>query len=194
MKIVENSSSFFFPIRYNHKHTKETNQKEQDNMNTMTQDKFISEIRGHKGCEIATIQTETIPKLLVAGKCLGSIRKRSKMNVLIGFDYENSVNNQLGREDTEMEFIAKPRKWGKRVDLKTVEHKGNTYLTIQSLKCYDMEYVDSQGDTIPDEIVKPFLPKKSASRQGTSKEIVYRDFKVESIKEITFRGHTVTVY
>ena len=154
-------------------------------MNTMSQAQLIEALREKKGAEIVTIETITIPKL--KKNSLGLVKKHCKMNVMVGFDYQNCVNNQHGREQAEMDFVAAPRPWGKRVDLKTVEHKGQTYISANCLKTYDVHYTVN-GRDIETHLVEPYLPKKSETRQGVDKPVVYRDFKVESIVGINFRG------
>ncbi len=115
------------------------------------------------------------------------------MNVCIGFDYENSVNNQKSREEQEMDFVSAPRQWGKRVDLKTVEHNGNTYLSMNVQKTFDVKYM--AGDLeIQKESIKDFIPAKSHSKtQGTDKEIIYRDVLINNIKQIKMFGETYIV-
>ena len=160
----------------------------------MTTVQLVEAIREKKGAELVTIKTETIPTLNAAGKAkFGQIFKQCHMNIMIGFDYENCVNNQKGREQAELDFVSAPRRWGTRPDLKTVEHNGQTYISANCLKTFDVEYIGQDGETIDAELVKPYLPKKSASRQDVQKEVIYRDFKVQSIKQINFRGIQVEV-
>ena len=154
---------------------------------------MIEMIRSQKGTTFATIKSNTDAGMKKSCP-IGEVRKVSHMNVMIGFDYSNAVNNQRSREEIEAEFQAAPRRWGKRVDLKTVEHNDKVYLTTATLNHYSTEYQDVYGEVIPTDYLKPHMKAKSkSSRQGTEKEIVYRDFTATNITEITMMGETYEV-
>jgi hypothetical protein len=163
-------------------------------MKKITTAKMIEMIRNQNGCTFATIKTNTDPKARKACPVIG-LRKKSHMNVMIGFNYENAVNNQRTREEVETEFKSAPRRWGKRVDLKTVEHNDKVYLTTATLNHYETTYEDMNGDTVAKEAIAEFLPKKKeGTRQGTEKKVIYRDFDATNITEITMNGDTFKVY
>lgn len=144
-----------------------------------------------RGATFATVITETDPKLKKTGNTLGHVRKVSRVNVCLGFQYDNAVNRQLGREGQESNFVAAPRQWGVKVTPMIVEHKGRFYLETKVEKSLDSQYIDDDGKEIPFELVKPFLPKRSKStRQGTEKEILVRDYALDSLKTIAFNGET----
>ena len=154
---------------------------------------LVEKIRAQRGCTFATIKTDTIPK--IKKTCpISNVHKVSHLNVMIGFNYENAVNNQRSREEIEQEFSSQPRKWGVRVDLKTVEHNGKTYLTYAALNHYSTVYIDETGNKINTEVIKPYLYAKSHSNtQMTEKEIIYRDVNIENVREITMNGQTFKV-
>lgn len=159
----------------------------------ITTAQMINMIREQKGCTFATIRTNTDPKARKACPIAG-LRKISHLNVMIGFNYENAVNNQRTREEMEADFVSQPRKWGKRVDLKTVEHNLNVYLTTATLNHYETSYQDAKGNPVAEETIKSFLPvSKPSATQGTEKEIIYRDFNADNITEITMNGETYIV-
>ena len=164
-------------------------------MKIITTNKMIENLRSIKGATFATVTAVTIPKMKKTGNpfkdCI--ITKTVRENVGIGFNYENSVNSQLSRESVEAEFIARPRRWGKREDLKTVSHRGSTYLTIFPQAVYSVSYA-VDGEEIDKAELEAWLPKTYKPKtQGTEKEIVYRDYKAESIREITMKGETYTI-
>ena len=149
---------------------------------------LLAEIRG---ATFATIITETVPKLKKTGNTLGHVRKVSRVNVCLGFQYEANVNRQLGREAQEADFIAANRPWGTKVTPMIVEHKNRFYLETKVEKSLDSQYIDEDGKEIPFALVEPFLPKRSKStRQGTEKEILVRDYSLDSLKTIAFNGET----
>jgi hypothetical protein len=106
---------------------------------------MIEMVRSEKGCTFATIKTVTDAGLKKTCP-LADVTKHVHQNVMIGFNYENAVNNQRGREELENDFVSAPRRWGKRVDLKTVEHKDKVYLTTATLHNYSTEYKDKNGE------------------------------------------------
>lgn len=156
--------------------------------------KVMELIRAKKGNEFVTILTKTEAKVRKTGNPFGTVYKVCKMNVCVGFSYENSINLQRSREEMEADFVAQPRKWGTRLDSKTVEHKGKHYLTFKPEKVLMMRYEDSTGKEISDEEIKPFLFEKPENKtQGTEKEIIYRDVSYDNLKEITLRGETIQI-
>ena len=160
----------------------------------ITTAEMIEMVRNQNGCTFATIESNTEADVKKSCPIVG-LRKITRQNVMIGFDYQNAVNNQRTREEIEADFVSAPRRWGHRVDLKTVEHKGKTYLTTATLTHYSTVYVDGNGQPVDKELIAPHLKAKSKpTRQETEKEIVYRDFKAENIREITMNGETFTMY
>jgi hypothetical protein len=157
-------------------------------MNILTTSELVSALRENKGCEFATIVTDTSPAMRKTGNPFVGVRKISEINCVIGFDYSSCVNRQRTREEMEADFIAAPRQWGVRIDSKTVEHKGETYLSILPQRCLSTVY--KLGDRIIDKAeLAPWLNEGGHSTtQGTEKEVVYRDVKVANVRQIKFRG------
>lgn len=153
--------------------------------------KMLAELKGNT---FATIVSETVPKMLKTGNpFINRVKKTSRTNVAIGFNYTNSVNNQLLREGKENDFEALPRKWGERIKgTPLVEHKGKCYLECKIEKSIDYVYT-LDGEEIGIELIQEFLPAKSESRQGTEKEIFVRDYDLESIRQITMKGEVYQV-
>lgn len=161
-------------------------------MKKITTVEMIGLVRENKGCTFATIETNTDPKPLKSCP-FNKVEKISRLNVMIGFNYENAVNNQRTREEVEADFVASPRKWGVRKDLKTVEHKGKVYLTTATLNHFSTVYI-ADGKVVDSSEVAPYLPKKSEPQQGLEKSVIYRDFDAQNVKVITMNGETYEVY
>lgn len=140
----------------------------------------------------ATITTVTEPQMKKTGNpYLGRIRKKQTMNVVINFDYANSVNNQLKKEDKEATFVPHARKWGERIQgTCLIQHKGQVYLEAKpNGKPSASEYL-FDGEPIEKAKIALYLPKENsnADHQGVEKEIIIRDFKLSSIAEIKLQG------
>lgn len=162
-----------------------------EGMKAINHTTLLSLLAQVKGATFATIIAETVPKLKKTGNTLGHVRKVSRVNVCLGFQYENAVNRQLGREDQEADFQAAPRQWGTKVTPMIVEHKDKFYIETKVEKSLDSQYIDEDGKEIPFALVEPFLPaKRKSTRQGTDKEILVRDYSLDSLKTIAFGGET----
>lgn len=157
-------------------------------------------LRGIRGTSTATVTYETDPKMVkkhretkMPNPYDGLVVKRTTINVTLGFDYTNSVNNQKEREGQARDFVAQPRTWGERIKGTTlVSHKDAIYLEAK-INGKPQENIFISIDTrqpIDKSILQPYLPVASTSegRQGTEKEIVMRDIKLSSIKEIKLKG------
>lgn len=147
-----------------------------------------------RGASFATIIAETDPKLRKTGNPYVGVRKVSRVNVCIGFQYEAAVNRQREREGSSTDFEARPRQWGERVKgTVLVEHKGRQYLETKIERTFEHTYFDASGRQLTDADVAPFLPARGASRQDVEKEILVRDYALESIRAISFKGENYVV-
>lgn len=153
--------------------------------------------RNVKGTMAISIDAVTVPTLLKTGNPFNdNILKHCTMSGLIGFDYENSVNNQDKREGGEGNRVAQPRKWGVLSDDRLfVLHKGKTYLQMKVQSSSLPVYTDLQGNEIPYESVKPFVPVKKASstQEGIEKEVIVRDVNMENVKSMRFIGQDYVI-
>ena len=160
-------------------------------MKAITNTTLLALLAQVRGATFATLITETVPKLKKTGNNLGHVRKVSRVNVCLGFQYDNAVNRQRTREGADNDFEAAPRQWGVKVTPMIVEHKGRFYLETKVENSLGTQYIDEDGKEIPFAIVEPFLPSRSKSnRQKTEKEILVRDYALDSIKTIAFGGET----
>jgi hypothetical protein len=152
----------------------------------ITKEKLIELLSG--GSKIVTLYTETEPKLKKANPYVGVV-KRSKVNGVVGFIYQNSVNNQRGREGKESNFEAEPRKWGVRINgTPIVEHKGKKYLEVKVERYLDSEYYHGKTKLNVDDI-KPYMyAKKKPANQGLEKVVQVRDFNIDNIKSVKYAG------
>lgn len=163
-------------------------------MKVITKDKLIAVLGSVKGATFATLVTKTDPRLKKTGNTLGTVHKVSRVNVTLGFQYENAVNRQRTREGNENEFHAEPRAWGVKISPMFVAHEGKTYLETKVERSLGHSFQDADGKEIPAEKVEPFLPTRSKSaRQETEKEVRVRDYNLESIVGLTIGGEEYIV-
>lgn len=144
-----------------------------------------------KGTMAVSVDAVTVPDMRKTGNpYIGRVLKHCTMNGLIGFDYENAVNNQAKREGLAGEREAKPRQWGVLTpDRLFVTHKGSYYLQMKVQSASDPVYF-LDGKEIAVETIKGFMPVKKASstQEGLEKEVIVRDVKLENVKGIRFNG------
>ena len=114
---------------------------------------------------------------------------------MVGYVYENSVNNQLERENKEREFVSQPL-WngkGKRISLALSTHveKGTFYLTYKAQQTFKSFHFDTALNFIPIALLRPFFPKSDPAKyQGTEKAVYHREIAIENVRRFKFRKTT----
>lgn len=159
-------------------------------MKALTIDGLIPLLATVKGATFATLITETDARLRKTGNPFGEVTKVSRINVCLGFHYEAAVNRQRAREGAETDFEAAPRQWGERISPNLISHKGKMYLETKVERSLGYTYFDAKGQELTAKQVAPFLPSRGGNRQETEKEIVVRDYALESIRSLAFGGET----
>ncbi len=161
-------------------------------MKALTAAALVDLLASVKGATFATLITETDARLRKTGNPYGQIRKVSRVNVCLGFQYANAVNRQRTREGSEADFVAKPRQWGERLPgTMLVKHEDKLYLETKVEKSLGYAFFDAAGNELTAEQVQPFLPSRStADRQETAKEIIVRDYSLDSIRSLAMGGET----
>lgn len=153
---------------------------------------LVALLSGGKGGRFVTLTTRTMPRMKKTGNpYFGRVERVAKRNGQIGVDYQNSVNNQLGREGKDTDFEAYPLPWGEHHNAYFVAHKGNFYLKYKPKSTLADIWVDTEtGEELSVDKLQEFLPKQSESRQGTDNEIQWRTIAVDSISQIAVDGET----
>lgn len=170
-------------------------------MPTMTRDDLVSVMQDRRGAFFTTIVAETAPPVRKTNNPHPNVKKISRVNGMLNWIYENSVNRQRTKENQPLDangdvehFVAKPRKWGQRVRrddgsvTPLVENKGKHYLELKVERSLGYEYRDN-GQTIDPSVIEPFLPKREeGARQEVDDPVILRDYSVENIQQITIDG------
>ena len=147
-----------------------------------------------RGTSIVSFTCITDPRLKKTGlpEHLKNALKVSEVNGMIGYDYENSVNNQRNREqgDEAKKFEAQGRSWGVRLNRVFVVNKGGLYVTIKIERTLSKpRFFDGKGNEVSKEEIAAFLPSpRKDQTQGVEKEIIHREYKLLSIQEIRMGG------
>lgn len=158
---------------------------------------------------IATLTALTVPAMVKKDRetkqpnpFIGRVLKRSKVNGIVGgWNYASAVNRQRIREanpqtiaevEAVPDFEAMPRSWGTRIpNSGLVQHGNKYYVELKVERSLETTYlIDGQPATDKQlEELKKFLPKKSeSSRQEVEKQIILRDYALESISHVKING------
>lgn len=158
-------------------------------MKRITKRELIDIISNNKGCEAISIDIETHPRMKKIGNPFEGVIKVCSLSGLIGFNYENSVNNQLERENKERNFRAQERIWGKHYNPYFIIHNDNFYLNIKVQFASESKYF-LNGKEIKVEEILPYLyeSKKPHTQDNLKNEIVVRTVKIDSIKRLRYKG------
>lgn len=152
------------------------------------------------GAQPVSIQYITEPKLTSEGKKIfGSVTKLANVGGMVGYCYENSVNNELEREGKVRDFLSQPL-WngkGKRINLALSTHieKNTYYLTYKAQKTFRSFHFDSALNFIPAAIIKAYFPNTKPQNQGVNegKEIHHREISIDNVKRFKCRKITYII-
>ena len=165
-------------------------------MRTLSAADLAKLLSGIKGATFATIVTNTDARVKAACPFGRNVRKVSRVNVTLGFQYENAVNRQRVREGAENDFEAAPRQWGERIPgTFLVRHdSGKLYLETKVERSLGCEYFAADGSRIEADAIAPYLPSKGGSgRQDVEKPVLVRDYALDSIKGLSMKGEDFVV-
>jgi hypothetical protein len=164
----------------------------------ISQRKLASLLLGIANCQFVGITALTVPEMRKTGNPWhGTTVKISRVNGAINWRYETAVNAQLKRENKPDAFTAFPRVWGKRIKdtplvIHCTEDEGTQlYLEVKVERREVGYFCTETFERIPTDVIEKFMSKKKKrSRQGTDKQIVLKDFRLDHIAEITVNRDT----
>jgi len=150
------------------------------------------------GAQPAAVQYVTTPKLTKEGKVrFGEVTRIANMGIMLGYNYTNSVNNQLERENELRTFMAQLL-WkgkGKRLSpaLSTHEEKGAYYMSYKKQQTFKSLHFDTALNFIPTAPLKPFFPVSKNYSQGTKQEVYHREISIANIRRLKFKKTTYEI-
>ena len=151
------------------------------------------------GAQPASVQYVTTPKINKEGKNkFGDVTKIANVGVMLGYNYQNSVNNQRERENELKDFMAQPL-WkgkGKRLSPCLAMHteKGTFYMSYKAQQTFKSFYFDAVLNFIPVSLLKPFFPvNNTAKYQGLEKAVYHREISIENIRKLKFKRTTYEI-
>jgi len=174
------------------------------NIVKITQDQlFEMLLNWNFGAQAVSVQYVTEPDFLnVATKRnFADVKKIANVGGMVGYVYQNSVNNQLEREELEKDFVSKPL-WngaGHRINTALSTHlaKGKYYMTFKHQTTYRSIFIDFMSLIVySHNQLKPFLkPFVAPTNQGVTegKEIFHREISLENILKLKMKKITYVV-
>lgn len=161
----------------------------------LSRHEFESRLFGVSKCQFVGLTALTAPDMRKTGNpYAGTTVKISRVSGCINWRYESAVRRQQARENRPADFQSQPRKWGNRIDgCPLVCHVrpdvGVTlYLEVKVEQVTAGYFSTNTGQRIDDALLRPFFPKKSASRQGVDREVQLRDYRLDHIAELRIAG------
>lgn len=151
------------------------------------------------GAQPASIQYITTPKINKDGReRFGTVTKIANIGCMIGYNYQNAVNNQRQRENELKDFMSQSL-WkgkGKRLStaLSTHIEKECFYLTYKKQQTFKSFHFDSALNFLPIALLKPFFPVSNPAKyQGVEKAVYHREILIENIRRLKFRKTTYEI-
>jgi hypothetical protein len=150
-----------------------------------------------KGAKFVGLTTVTEPKLLKSCPYNG-VKKVSEVTVQVNYDYVNAVENQLIRENKDLDDYKQGTSWynvvtfqnGKLTPFAKHKENGDLYLRCRHMSTTSSKYFDDNGNEIAEESLKAYLPKKSKpTNQGTDTAIRATTYKLGNIVAVRVDGN-----
>jgi len=150
-----------------------------------------------KGSKFVGLTTVTEPKLLKSCPYNG-VRKVSEVTVQVNYDYVNAVENQLRKEDKDLDDYKQGTSWydvvtfqnGKLTPFAKHKTSGDLYLRCRHMSTTSSKYFDDNGNEVSEQQLAPYLPKKSkATNQGTDTAVRAVTYKLDGIVAVRVDGN-----
>lgn len=158
--------------------------------------KLLLQIDGEKPTFVSFV-SDTDARLKKTNNPYIGVRKRSRVLGLLNFNYTQSVQNQRTREGNEEIFVAAERKYGIKIDNYNgclLFGAGEPKLIVKIEKNLEKPIYLYNGQPIAKELIQEFLPaNRPSTTQDTEKEIIYRNYDLPNIVEITMNGETYII-
>lgn len=146
----------------------------------------------------------------------GEVYKYFRAVAMTNVEYQKAVNNRLVKVGEEALFVAKQHKWMDRYVNEDGEltslgyHRADKDLPLNQRRWYfvlyftskkqifESVYYDKNLNEIPYEAIKPYFKDTNSATQseaGLSQDdqVIYRDIKIESLKEISINGELIKI-
>ena len=149
----------------------------------------LQEEIGKVACSAISIDIESEPRMRKTGNPFMGVTKSVTLNGLLGSKYSNIVNNQLGREDKNLDFQAQRPAWFEYLtDSKVLGTNRNkpmeTIYLAMKVQGSSTPIYRLNGQDIPVQDLREFLydSTKPHTQSNLDTEVVWRTVKLSSIE------------
>lgn len=169
------------------------------NVKRITKAQLVEMLRNwNHGAQPASLQYVTSPRLNKEGKVkFGTVTRIANMGIMLGYNYQNSVNNQLERENEMRDFMAQKlwRGKGERISAALATHveKGSFYLSYKKQQTFKSFHFDTALNFIPTSLLKPYFPVNNYASQGTAKPVYHREVSIDNVRKLKFKKCTYEI-
>lgn len=167
-------------------------------MKQVTVSQIVDVVKSVKSSTMLSFTAETPADMNKTGNPYFGTIKKNIVAGQVGFFYDNAVNNQLGREEKEMDFEAQKPVWavGLPDTRNLVTNKaGSKYYLYVKIQSAGTPQFFFNGQEIPVETIKPYLKPhtKPHSQDDLSKEVCVRMYGLENIRQINMLGEEYVI-
>jgi len=162
-------------------------------MKQVTPNEMVEIVKSVKSSTHLSLVAETPADMNKRGNPFYGTIKKNTVAGQIGFFYENAVNNQLGREEKEMDFEAQRPVWAVALsdtrNLVTNKAGSKHYLYVKVNSAGTPQYF-LDGKEIAADLVKPYINvnTKPNTQAALDKEVCVRMYGLENIRSINMLG------
>lgn len=166
--------------------------------NTISVKEFVNLVSERPGALLLSFTTYTDTRARKTGNPFGKIWKRSRMNVMVNFHYNEGVRRRLEREGKNPDDFTPAESWhqavldskGRMTPFAMHKSEGTLYVRCMHIATVgEPRFYDDAGKELDYAAVKPFLPEKSSyANQGLDTPLVFLTLKLASVKEVTIDG------
>lgn len=151
-------------------------------------------------CQFVGFTALTVPDMRKKGNPhFGHTVKITRVNGVINWRYSSAVKKQLEREGKTDPFQALPRTWGQRINncplvCHITDDDGPQFYLETKMEKRSWEYWDTDTQLlIPEAEIKPYIKPDAPSRQGTAREVMLRDYRLDHLAELRMDGQDYRV-
>ena len=126
--------------------------------------------------------------------------KLTRLNGVIGGNYERAVNNRRIKEGKTPDFVAQARLWGTKLNRQPlvahVTPEGDQSLSIDLIvmKRLATVYLNGRGEVVSEETIREWLdPERVPTNQGLDDPVIWRSPRLDHIVGVAIDGHHYVV-
>ncbi len=161
----------------------------------LTNTQLLNRLKRIDGSTFVSVRAVVRPTMRTTGNPFaGRVLKVVSAAGVLNFQYSRVVNLQRIRESRPSNFVAKPRQWGEHIkDCPVIRHvdaagRVSYYLDIKIQSRTDQYRLIETGAVVTRDQLEEWLPPYPKTRQGLTKKVSMRDFRIEHLAEIRIHG------